>query len=31
VFIVAIGLPSVIWFLFAAPVAGGVLAWALVT
>jgi hypothetical protein len=31
VFIVAIGLPSVIWFLFAATVAGGFLAWALVT
>jgi len=31
VFIVAIGLPSVIWFLFAATVAGCVLAWALVT
>ena len=30
VFIVAIGLPSVIWFLFAATVAGCVLAWALV-
>jgi hypothetical protein len=31
VFIVAIGLPSVIWFLFAATVAGCFLAWALVT
>jgi hypothetical protein len=30
VFIVAVGLPSVIWFLFAATVAGCVLAWALV-
>jgi hypothetical protein len=30
VFIVAIGLPSVIWFLFAATVAGCFLAWALV-
>ncbi len=30
VFIVAVGLPSVIWFLFAATVAGSVLAWALV-
>ena len=31
VFIVAISLPSVIWFLFAATAAGCVLAWALVT
>jgi hypothetical protein len=31
VFIVVIGLPSVIWFLFAATVAGCFLAWALVT
>jgi hypothetical protein len=31
VFIVSIGLPSVIWFLFAATVAGCFLAWALVT
>ena len=31
VFIVAIGLPSVIWFLFAATIAGCILAWALVT
>src|SRR5206468_6489737 len=31
VFIVAIGLPSVTWFLFAATVAGCFLAWALVT
>ncbi len=31
VFIVAVGLPSVIWFLFAATVAGCFLAWALVT
>ena len=31
VFIVAIGLPSVIWFLFAAMVAGCFLAWGLVT
>jgi hypothetical protein len=31
VFIVAVGLPSVIWFLFAAMVAGCFLAWALVT
>jgi hypothetical protein len=31
VFIVVIGLPSVIWFLFAATVAGCLLAWALVT
>ncbi len=31
VFIVVIGVPSVIWFLFAATVAGCVLAWALVT
>jgi hypothetical protein len=31
VFIVSIGLPSVIWFLFAATIAGGFLAWALVT
>jgi hypothetical protein len=30
VFIVAIGLPSVIWFLFAATIAGCLLAWALV-
>jgi hypothetical protein len=30
VFIVAIGLPSVIWFLFAATIAGSFLAWALV-
>jgi hypothetical protein len=30
VFIVAVGLPSVIWFLFAATVAGSLLAWALV-
>ena len=30
VFIVAVGLPSVIWFLFVAAVAGSVLAWALV-
>jgi hypothetical protein len=30
VFIVAVGLPSVIWFLFAATVAGCLLAWALV-
>jgi hypothetical protein len=31
VFIVAIALPSVIWFLFAATAAGGLLAWALLT
>ena len=30
VFIVAVGLPSVIWFLFVAAVAGSLLAWALV-
>jgi hypothetical protein len=30
VFIVVVGLPSVIWFLFAATVAGGLIAWALV-
>ena len=30
VFIVALGLPSVIWFLFAATIAGCFLAWALV-
>jgi hypothetical protein len=30
VFIVAVGLPSVIWFLFAATVAGGFLTWALI-
>jgi len=31
VFIVAVGLPSVIWFMFAATIAGCFLAWGLVS